>query len=136
MGEFEENDSTWYEQLLNRGDILFVDMGIQPKGSIQGGLRPVVVISNNMANKFSPVVTVVPLSTKIKKRNLPTHVFVPVSEGNGLGVHSIALGEQVTALDRSRIIEKLGTVDETTLIRISEAVKIQVGVYNKFNKCK
>ena len=135
MGEFEENDSTWNDQPLNRGDILFVDMGIQPKGSIQGGLRPVVVISNNLANKFSPVVTVVPLSTKIKKkRNLPTHVFVPVSEGNGLGVNSIALGEQVTALDRSRIIEKLGTVDETTLIRITEAVKIQVGVYNKYNR--
>lgn len=99
MGEFGENDSTWCGQLLNRGDILFVDMGIQPEGSIQGGLRPVVVISNNQANKFSPVVTVVPLSTKIKKkRNLPTHVFVPVNESNGLGVHSIALGEQVTSM--------------------------------------
>ncbi len=135
MGEFREKNSIGDEQPLKRGDILFVDMGVQPEGSIQGGLRPVVVVSNDLANKFSPVVTVVPLSTKIKKkRNLPTHVFVPINRGCGLDVHSIALGEQVTALDCSRIIEKIGAVDEETLARITEAVKIQVGVYDKYNK--
>lgn len=70
MGEFGENDSTWCGQLLNRGDILFVDMGIQPEGSIQGGLRPVVVISNNLANKFSPVVTVVDFVRKNPARGI------------------------------------------------------------------
>lgn len=134
MSEFEVNNTTKHEPPLKRGDILFVDMGIQPKGSIQGGFRPVVVVSNNLANKFSPVITVVPLSTKIKKkRNLPTHVFVPVNCCSGLGVHSIALCEQVTALDCFRIIEKIGTVDKETLARITEAVKIQVGIYDKYN---
>ena len=62
---------------IRRGDILYVDLGVQYQGSIQGSMRPVVVVSNNMANKHSTVITVVPLSTKInKKRNLLTHVFV------------------------------------------------------------
>lgn len=57
---------------IRRGDILYADLGGQYQGSMQGGMRPVVVVSNNMANKHSSVITVVPLSTKIfKKKNLP-----------------------------------------------------------------
>ena len=70
---------------IRRGDILYVDLGVQYQGSIQGSMRPVVVVSNNMANKHSTVITVVPLSTKInKKRNLPTHVFVSAYKSEGL----------------------------------------------------
>lgn len=119
---------------INRGDILYVDLGGQYQGSMQGGLRPVVVVSNNMANKHSTVITVVPVSTRIdKKRNLPTHVFVSAYKSTGLEKHSIALCEQVTALDNGRIIEKLGKVDKDTLERITEAVQVQVGVFGKFN---
>ena len=53
---------------IRRGDILYVDLGVQYQGSIQGSMRPVVVVSNNMANKHSTVITVVPLSTKINKK--------------------------------------------------------------------
>ncbi len=119
---------------IRRGDILYVDMGGQYQGSMQGGLRPVVVVSNNMANKHSTVITVVPLSTKInKKRNLPTHVFVSAYKSEGLEQHSIALCEQVTALDYGRIIENMGKVDKPTLERITEAVQVQVGVFDKYN---
>ena len=84
-------------------------------------MRLVVVVSNNMANKHSTVITVVPLSTKInKKRNLPTHVFVPAYKSEGLEQHSIALCEQVTALDYGRIIENMGKVDKDTLARITK----------------
>lgn len=106
---------------IRRGDILYVDLGVQYQGSIQGSMRPVVVVSNNMANKHSTVITVVPLSTKInKKRNLPTHVFVSAYKSEGLEQHSIALCEQVTALDYGRIIENMGKVDKDTLARITE----------------
>lgn len=99
---------------IRRGDILYVDLGVQYQGSIQGSMRPVVVVSNNMANKHSTVITVVPLSTKInKKRNLPTHVFVSAYKSEGLEQHSIALCEQVTALDYGRIIENMGTMKKT-----------------------
>lgn len=119
---------------IRRGDILYVDLGVQYQGSIQGSMRPVVVVSNNMANKHSTVITVVPLSTKInKKRNLPTHVFVSAYKSEGLEQHSIALCEQVTALDYSRIIENMGKVDKDTLARITEAVQVQVGVFDKYN---
>ena len=119
---------------IRRGDILYVDLGVQYQGSIQGSMRPVVVVSNNMANKHSTVITVVPLSTKInKKRNLPTHVFVSAYKSEGLEQHSIALCEQVTALDYGRIIENMGKVDKDTLARISEAVQVQVGVFDKYN---
>lgn len=119
---------------IRRGDILYVDMGRQYQGSMQGGMRPVVVVSNNMANRHSTVITVVPLSTKInKKRNLPTHVFVSAYRSEGINQHSIALCEQVTALDYGRIIENMGKVDENTLARITEAVQVQVGVFDRYN---
>ena len=119
---------------IRRGDILYADLGGQYQGSMQRGMRPVVVVSNNMANKHSTVITVVPLSTKIfKKKNLPTHVFVSAYRAEGLEQHSIALCEQVTALDYGRIIENMGKVDEETLARITEAVQVQVGVYDKNN---
>lgn len=119
---------------IRRGDILYADLGVQYQGSIQGSLRPVVVVSNNMANRHSTVLTVVPLSTKIsKKRNLPTHVFVSAYKSKGLEQHSIALCEQVTALDYGRIIENMGKVDRDTLARITEAVQVQVGVFDKYN---
>ncbi len=119
---------------IRRGDILYADLGIQYQGSMQGGMRPVVVVSNNRANKHSTVITVVPLSSKIyKKQNLPTHVFVSAYRSEGLEQHSIALCEQVTALNYDRIVENMGKVDEETLARITEAVQVQVGVFDKYN---
>lgn len=119
---------------IKRGDILYADLGVQYQGSMQGGLRPVVVVSNNRANKHSTVLTVVPLSTKIfKKRSLPTHVFVSAYKSKGLEQHSIALCEQVTALNYNCIIENIGRVDDDTLVRITEAVQVQVGVFDRYN---
>lgn len=121
---------------IQRGDILYADLGVQYQGSMQGGMRPVVVVSNNRANKHSTVFTVVPLSTRIyKKQNLLTHVFVSAYRSEGLEHHSIALCEQVTALNFDKIIENIGKVDEETLVRITEAVQVQVqvGVFERYN---
>ena len=119
---------------IQRGDILYADLGVQYQGSMQGGMRPVVVVSNNRANKYSTVLTVVPLSSKIyKKQSLPTHVFVSAYKCEGLEQHSIALCEQVTALNYDRIVEHIGRVNEETLARITEAVQVQVGVFDRYN---
>lgn len=119
---------------ISRGDILYADLGVQYQGSMQGGIRPVVVVSNNRANRYSTVITVVPLSTRIsKKRNLPTHVFVSAYRTEGLAQHSIALCEQVTALDYGRIVDHVGRVAAETLARITDAVQVQVGVYDQYN---
>ncbi len=74
---------------IQRGDILYADLGVQYQGSMQGGMRPVVVVSNNKANKHSTVIMVVPLSAKIyKKQSLPTHVFISAYKAEGLEQHS------------------------------------------------
>ncbi len=81
--------------MCKRGDIYYVDFG-EKDGSKQGGVRPALVVSNNKANKHSPVVTVVPLSARVwKKKYLPTHVQIP--KGSGLNKPSMALAEQVEA---------------------------------------
>ena len=77
---------------VRRGDLLYADLGVQYQGSIQGGMRPVVAVSNNKANQHSSVITVVPLSGKIEKRqSLPTHVIVSACKAEGLDRHSVAL---------------------------------------------
>jgi mRNA interferase MazF len=117
-----------------RGNIILADLGVAENCSIQRGIRPYVVISNNKANRYSQVITVVPLTTKIaKKRHLPTHVFVSAYRSEGLRTHSIALCEQVTAADYSRIIEVIGHIDDDTMEQITKGVQVQVGVYEDYN---
>ena len=113
---------------IRRGDIIIADLG-QHETSIQSGIRPCVVMSNNMANKHSPVITVVPLTSKIhKKEYLPTHVFLNGYRNTGLGCHSLALCEQITSVAFSDILEVTGKVSERKLAEISHAVGVQCGL--------
>lgn len=94
--------------MCKRGDIYYVDFG-EKAGSKQGSIRPALVVSNNKANKHSPVVTVVPLSARVwKKKYLPTHVQIP--KGSELGRPSMALAEQVETLDKTRLDDRIGEV--------------------------
>ena len=114
---------------IKRGDILIVDMKQTPGTSLQTGIRPVVVISNNKANTYSPVLTVVPITSKIyKKRYLPTHVFVNRREMIGLNRHSLVLAEQITSIAVQCIIHKCGSISRNAMIRITKAVEIQMGI--------
>lgn len=113
---------------IKRGDIIIVDLG-QHETSVQSGIRPCVVISNNMANKYSQVITVVPLTSKIhKKEYLPTHVFLNGYRNTGLDCHSLALCEQITSVAFSDILEVTGKVSERKLAEISHAVGVQCGL--------
>jgi mRNA interferase MazF len=117
---------------IRRGDILMVDMIEIPGTSIQSGIRPVVVISNDKANTYSPVLTVVPLTSRInKKRYLPTHVYVSRYEMTGLIKPTLVLAEQVTSIAVQSIIRKCGRVNQEALSRITKAVEIQMGVYEE-----
>ena len=114
---------------IKRGDILIVDMKQTPGTSLQTGIRPVVVISNIKANTYSPVLTVVPITSKIyKKRYLPTHVFVNRHEMIGLNRHSLVLAEQITSIAVQSIIQKCGSISRNAMIRITKAVEIQMGI--------
>ena len=114
---------------IERGDILICDLGYFPNSSIQDGVRPVVVVSNNKANQYSPVITVVPLTCRIhKKRYLPTHLFIHKDDQTGLNRHSMALAEQVTSIDHRSVVSEVGRVDETVMEEISKAVGVQTGL--------
>jgi mRNA interferase MazF len=112
---------------IKRGEIWLIDLG-SSNGSIQGGIRPCIVISNDMANLHSPVVNIIPVTTKTKNK-LPTHVIVGVE--CGLTQESTAMAEQTTLVNKSVLLEKIGELDNTTLNKLTIAASIQMGLLNK-----
>lgn len=92
-------------------DIFYANLSNNTVGSEQGGIRPVIVISNNTGNIYSPGVIVFPITSEIKKLYLPTHCLIHRSEENGLKVDSMVLAEQIRIIDKSRLMKKLGHLD-------------------------
>lgn len=116
--------------MCKRGDIYLADCGHGDGGSsLQRGVRPVLVVSNDMANTHSPVVTIVPLTGRtMKKRSLPTHVLIPCSKGHGLTRPSMALAEQVTAIDKCKLAERRGHISNHRLMKeVTAALQVQIG---------
>ena len=109
---------------IRRGDIYHADL--RPAvGSEQGGTRPVLIVQNNVGNKFSPTVIVAAITSKRTKPNLPTHI--PVGEVPGMFPDSIIMLEQIRTLDKSRLIYYIGTIDPETMRRVDTALDISVG---------
>ena len=106
------------------GDIMYADLPYE--GSVQGGLRPVLIVQNNKGNQYSSTVEVLPLSSRIKKgAHLPTHVLVDPDENNGLIRASIVLAENVLTIPMNRLKGKVGFCGDETLLRIGVARRIQ-----------
>lgn len=113
--------------MLKRGDIILVDLE-GSKGSEQGNSRPCCVVSNDIANKVSPVITVVPLTSRIGKRMLPTHVFL-TQEQYPIHSDSIVLCEHIKTIDKMRIIgDVLFSLNELEMIKLNKAMMIQLGI--------
>ena len=121
--------------MCKRGDIYFVDFGQNIDTCQQSGIRPAVIVSNNRANEHSPVITVVPLTSKIyKKRMLPTHVYIPRGCGTGLPQNSLALAEQVETIDKKYLLERRGAVrDDVVMTKLTKALQIQIGAVERYN---
>jgi mRNA interferase MazF len=109
-----------------RGDIYLVEL--KSKGSIQGGIRPVIVVSNNRANTYSPVVQVIPITSSKTKKHLPTHVQIGLE--SGLKIESTALAEQLTIIDKDDLITQVGMVDAKVMREVDRALSIQIGVFD------
>ena len=109
---------------IKRGEIFFADLGQRQnlRDAIQRGKRPVVVVSNNMANKYSPAITIVPLTTK-NKHSLPTHVGFELPN-NGKLVHNTALCEQVQTINVSQMYYKIDQLKEDVLNDISKCLGV------------
>ena len=111
--------------MINRGDLFSACLD-PVVGSEQGGIRPVLVIQNDVGNRYSPTVIVLAVTGQLNKARLPTHVPV-VCEGTGLQKDSIILAEQIRTLDKRRLRERIGTLRPEVMDRVAEAVKISLG---------
>ena len=112
---------------IRRGDIVLVAFdGI---GSEQRGLRPAVILQNNAGNQHSTTVLVAPLTTKITKANIPTHVFL-TRENTSLKADSTVLTEQVRVMDKSRLLRRVAMVPDEDMLKINRAIMISFGLIN------
>ena len=107
--------------LIKRGDIFYADLD-PVVGSEQGGIRPVLIVQNNVGNKYSPTLVVLPLSTA-QKNHLPTHIHIKGSKAD-----SIVLAEQIRTIDRYRLKNYVGSVDLELMEKVEKAMKISIGV--------
>lgn len=118
-----------YRAEIIRGDIWLVDLSklinIEGRSSIQSGVRPAVISSNKLCNQYSPTITIVPISSKIGKNKLPTHVYI--GQESGLLTQSVVLCEQILTIDKTMLIKKVGECNEETMRKIFRAIKIQTG---------
>ena len=115
---------------IKRGDIFYADLS-PVKGSEQGGIRPVLIIQNNVGNKFSPTVIAAAITSKKSKALIPTHIEVEAKE-NGLLKNSVILLEQIRTLDKKRLKEKMGKLDYKEMNKVDKALSISFGLYNQF----
>ena len=112
--------------IIKRGDIFFADLS-PVVGSEQGGLRPVLVIQNDVGNKYSPTVIVAAITSQVNKAKLPTHVEIGML-GNGLSKNSVVLMEQLRTIDKIRLKEKIGHIDEPAIARVQNALTVSLGM--------
>ncbi len=110
---------------FKRGQVYIADLGKDVIGSEQGGVRPVVIIQNNVGNKYSPNVICIPLSTKPRKKKLPTHIYIDKAEYNEIDKDSIILADQMRTISKQRIIKPtpLVTLCQDKMIEIEQSIK-------------
>lgn len=112
---------------IKRGDVLLVNLPYDKMGgSVQGGTRYCIVVSNNSGNKYSPILEVIPLTSSQTKRLLPTHLWI---KGFGLPKDSLVLAEQITTISKIKVIKKVGQVnDEKVMKEINKRICISLGL--------
>ena len=106
--------------IVKRGAVIYADLS-PVVGSEQGGVRPVVVIQNNVGNKYSPTVIIAAITSQTNKTNLPTHVKI-VDADIKLPKNSVVLLEQVRTIDKKRLRDKVGNLDDRTMHKIDKAL--------------
>lgn len=111
---------------LKRGDIYYADLS-PVVGSEQGGVRPVLIVQNNVGNKFSPTVIAAAITSQQSKANLPTHIPLHANT-SGLAKDSVVLLEQVRTIDKKRLKEKMGSIDDDSMSAINDAISISFGL--------
>lgn len=111
---------------VKRGEIYYADLS-PVVGSEQGGIRPVLIIQNNIGNRYSPTVIAAAITSQQDKTKLPTHISV-AADSSGLQKNSIVLLEQVRTLDKRRLKEKMGDLDLESMNRVDRALSVSFGL--------
>ncbi len=111
---------------VNRGDIYYADLS-PVVGSEQGGVRPVLVVQNDVGNKYSPTVIIAAITSQLSKAKLPTHIELNKDKYN-LAKDSVILLEQIRTLDKRRLKEKICTIDDSTMQKVDVAIMISLGI--------
>ena len=112
--------------IVKRGDIYYADLS-PVIGSEQGGVRPVLVVQNDVGNKYSPTVIATAITSQINKAKLPTHIELD-AQGYGLSKDSVVLAEQIRTIDKKRLKEKIGHLDDDLMKRVNEALGVSFGI--------
>ena len=111
---------------VKRGDIYYADLS-PVVGSEQGGLRPVLIIQNDIGNRYSPTVIAAAITSRMSKTKLPTHIDI-YAERAGLAKDSVILLEQIRTLDKRRLKEKMGHLDERLMDQVNTAIAVSFGL--------
>ena len=112
--------------VVKRGDIFYADLS-PVVGSEQGGVRPVLVVQNDVGNKFSPTVIISAVTSQINKAKLPTHIEITADE-YGLAKDSVILLEQIRTIDKKRLKERIGRLDDELMQMVDDALTISFGL--------
>ena len=111
---------------VKRGDIFYADLS-PVVGSEQGGIRPVLIVQNDVGNRHSPTVIAAAITSRQEKTRLPTHIEIE-SGSCGLAKDSVVLLEQIRTIDKKRLKERMGTLDQRSMDRINNALSISFGL--------
>ncbi|NLK08898.1 MAG: type II toxin-antitoxin system PemK/MazF family toxin [Firmicutes bacterium] len=111
---------------IKRGDVFYANLN-PVIGSEQGGTRPVLIIQNDIGNKYSPTTIVAAITSRIKKGKLPTHIELS-SDDHRLEKDSVILLEQIRTIDKRRLKEKITNLDAETMMKIDEALSVSLGL--------
>ena len=114
------------EPIVYRGEVYYADLS-PAFGSEQGGLRPVIILQNNIGNKHSPTTIIAPITSNIGKKPLPTHILIP-ENSCGLSTESIVLTEQIRVIDKQRLKTKIGVIPQNFIVEIDKAIKISLAI--------
>jgi mRNA interferase MazF len=112
--------------IIKRGDIFYADLS-PVIGSEQGGVRPVLIVQNDIGNKYSPTVIAAAITSQINKAKLPTHIEISAQD-YGLQKDSVILLEQIRTIDKKRLRERIGHLDDELMEKVNEALSISFGL--------
>ncbi len=112
---------------VKRGELYYADLS-PVVGSEQGGVRPVLVVQNDVGNRYSPTIIAAAVTSKLNKAKLPTHIELPSSFG--LAKDSVILLEQIRTIDKKRLKERIGELPDDTMSLVNRAILISLGFIN------